>query len=430
MSDRVRLTTRGYDPKTAATNRQADPYTMNQPRRPGSEPGVTKYESGTPDSWAETPNADDLWKAEYAKGRNEVGVGNFLDDTWKDRQHPAAPGAPKPQYENKTATEALKVAAEERAVKLAEAKKIASKALHLTHALFPSAGEKFIFAQARDFMMLPEVSLDSTIARILSAGEEAEEKEEEKTAGDVPEAFKKQWDKNKDDKDEDKKEATVASDLKRLETRLASIKAIVKKAGEEKAEDKEEKEASLQMIASLERRLAGLKAKMAGEEKAEEPKKEEESEEKTASRLQAAVARLSGRKNGGEEKAEEKAEDEAKVAGEDEKDEDEAKTAGEDEKAEDEDEAKVAGEDEEDDEAKVANELEIELEAPSMETASEGDLLDDIFTAATQGKTASAKPVKKGVTKLGGHLKAASSNGIDDLSSMWKSDPDVSGDFR
>ena len=419
MSDRVRLTERNYSPKTGAFGKQADPYTMNQERRPDSNPSATKYESGDPDAWAETPISEDRWKAEYAKGRNESGVGNFLDNTWKDRAHPASPGAPKPQYDNKSASEtALRQAADERAAALASAKKLAGKALHLAHAVFPKANEKFIFAQARDFMMLPEAALNSTIARILKAGEEMEDEGEEKTSGEVPEAFKKQWDKKDDDKDEkkdeDKKEAsTLAADVTRLSTRLANLKKAVRTAGEDTEEEKEEKEASLNLIASLERKLAGLKAKLAGEEKAEK-EEEKEDEEKTAARLQAAAARLAGRPvKGGEEKAEKE----------------EEKTAGEEKVEEKVDEDKTAGEEKEDEkeEDKTASEIEIELDAPSMEVASGDDLLDDIFTASN--KTASAKPPKKGVAKLGGSTKTASA-GMDDLSKLWKSDPDITGDFR
>jgi hypothetical protein len=429
MADRVRLTERGFDPKTGTVRKVADPYTMNQDRRPGSEPAATKYENGNPDSWAETPMSEDIWKAEYSKGRNEVGMGNFLDDTWKDRTHPAAPGG-KAQYENKTATAALKAAADDRAAELAQAKKIASKALNLAHAVFPKASEKFIFAKARDFMMMPESAIDSTINRIIRAGEETEEEDDKveakgKKAGDVPEAFKKQWEKGEgedegeekkakkkagEEKEEEEKEegkeasrSALASDIKRLESRLAALKKSVRTAGEETEEEKEEKEASLQMIASLERRLAALKTTLAGEEKKEE---ESEDEDKVAARLQAAAARLAG----GEKKEEEEEEPA-----------EEAKTAGEAEEPEE----------EKEEETKQANELDIELVQPSMETASEGDMLDDIFTAAT--KTASTKPEKKGVSKLGGTSRTASAGGtggVDDLSRLWKSDPDVSGDFR
>ena len=42
--------------RAAATSRTADPYTMNQEH---PQPGPTDYESGSPDSWAETPTGNE-----------------------------------------------------------------------------------------------------------------------------------------------------------------------------------------------------------------------------------------------------------------------------------------------------------------------------------------------------------------------------------
>ena len=87
-------------------------------------------------------------------------------------------------------------------------------------------------------------------------------------------------------------------------------------------------------------------------------------------------------------------------------------------------------EEEADKESSTLNELDIELTSPEMNTtAGDGDMLDDIFVAA-QNKTAAEKPKKKGVSTLGGGSKTAKTAGLDDLSALWKSDPDVSADFR
>jgi len=383
MAARERLTERGYNPKTGSMGKQADPYLMNQERRPQSEPAADQYESGNPSTWAEDVNEDDLWKQEYEKGRNEVGMGNFLDSTWKDREHPGTPGAPRPQYENKTANEALKLAAEERAAQMATAKKLASKALHLAHALFPQASEKFVMAQARDFMQMPEAALDATIARIVRAADEEEVEVEEE---------------EKEEKKEEK-EASLNDRIASLRKRLAAVKQEVTAADDED-DDEGDKEASLQMIANLEERLAALERRGADEEEVEV---EEETDKEALTR---GLDVLAGRKRGGEE--EEEAEEEAEEA------EEEAEEA--EEEAEEAKESSLA-------------ELDIELTPAEMNTtAGDGDLLDDIFMAAEQQKTASDKP-KKGVSKLGGGGKTASASEMD-LSGLWKSDPDVSKDFQ
>jgi hypothetical protein len=240
-------------------------------------------------------------------------------------------------------------------------------------------------------MAMGEPALDATIARIVGAGdeEEAEEAEAEEEAK----------------KASDEADVTVAS----LRSDLEDIKAAA------------DADSHRDLIASLEARLAALEG--GDEDEAEEAKKASDTVDRLAA-LNAGLARLAG-----EEKAEDEASEEAEeakkasvvVAEEEEAEEaeaEEAKKASEDE----------AEESDEDEEGKKASEFTIELAAPEMDSLpGSSDLLDDIFTA--HSKSAAEAP-KRGVSKLGGGSKVAGSDGLGDLSNLWKSDPDVSGDFR
>ena len=66
-------------PRQAATQRHADIYTMNQEH---PQPKATDYESGDPDSWAESPttnkNVEQEYEGDHVK-RNEVGFGEFRE---------------------------------------------------------------------------------------------------------------------------------------------------------------------------------------------------------------------------------------------------------------------------------------------------------------------------------------------------------------
>ena len=74
---------------------------------------------------------------------------------------------------------------------------------------------------------------------------------------------------------------------------------------------------------------------------------------------------------------------------------------------------------------------EIELISSELDTLpGDSDMLDTLFATASSNKTASSDK-KKGVSRLGGTTKVASNDSaLNNLSSLWKSDPDVSGDFR
>lgn len=72
-------------PRQAATQRQADIYKMNQEH---PDAGPIDYESGDPDSWAESWHGYGDVEKEYEGGhvkRNELNFAEFRDDTWKHK---------------------------------------------------------------------------------------------------------------------------------------------------------------------------------------------------------------------------------------------------------------------------------------------------------------------------------------------------------
>lgn len=136
---RERSTWKSGGPRQAATSRTADVYTMNQDRK---QPSATEYESGNPDAWAETPVSGDKMSVneEYEGGkvkRNELGMGEFRDDTWKHKDADEWNG--KGKYDN------AKVAAERKAL---AAERVARAALR-------TSNDKLITAAALELMSLP-----------------------------------------------------------------------------------------------------------------------------------------------------------------------------------------------------------------------------------------------------------------------------------
>jgi hypothetical protein len=85
---RERSTWQGKDaatPRQAATHRQADIYTMNQEH---PQPTPIDYESGDPDSWAESWHGYGDVEQEYEAGhvkRNELNFAEMLDNTYKHK---------------------------------------------------------------------------------------------------------------------------------------------------------------------------------------------------------------------------------------------------------------------------------------------------------------------------------------------------------
>ena len=137
-------------PRQAATSRTADIYTMNQDH---PQPSATDYESGDPDAWNETPVSGDKMsvKDEYegdAVKRNEIGLGEFRDDTWKHKDSDKWNGGGK--YDN------AKVAAERKAV----------AAERIARAFLRTSNESLVEQTAIDLMALPPKSLVAMLKRL------------------------------------------------------------------------------------------------------------------------------------------------------------------------------------------------------------------------------------------------------------------------
>lgn len=149
--------------REAATTRTADPYTMNQEH---PQPSPVEYESGDPDAWAETPtNSDPHVKKEYEGDhvkRNEVGFGEFRDDTWKHKDSDQWGG--KGKYDNASSARAA-------------AERKASAAERVARVLLRSSNEELVMAQAVDLMTLPGQALASTLQRIEKTSPDALPKE-------------------------------------------------------------------------------------------------------------------------------------------------------------------------------------------------------------------------------------------------------------
>lgn len=142
---RKRTTWQQSSPTTshsAATRRQADVYTMNQDhKQPDME---SAYESGSPDSWAETPATDMPEKTE----RNELGLAEFSEKTWKHKDSEEWNDGKK--YDN--------------ARQAAERKALA--ATKLASALLPGASAEAIADQSFDLMGLSSRSIAASLRRL------------------------------------------------------------------------------------------------------------------------------------------------------------------------------------------------------------------------------------------------------------------------
>lgn len=138
-------------PRQAATSRRADPYTMNQDH---PQPSVTEYETGNPDTWAETPTKNQSVEGEYegdSVKRNEIGMGEFRDDTWKHKDSDKWNDGKK--YDNS------KMAAERKAL---AAEKVA-------RCILRTANDKLLEEMAIDLMAMPDKTLVATLRRIEAA---------------------------------------------------------------------------------------------------------------------------------------------------------------------------------------------------------------------------------------------------------------------
>ncbi len=136
--------------RQAATSRQADIYEMNQEH---PQPSPTDYESGSPDSWAETPVSGDKMSVndEYdgdAVKRDEIGLGEFRDDTWKHKDSDKWGGTGK--YDNAKVAAGRKAMAAER----------------IARAMLRTANDALVEETALDLMAMPDKVMVATLRRL------------------------------------------------------------------------------------------------------------------------------------------------------------------------------------------------------------------------------------------------------------------------
>jgi flagellar biosynthesis GTPase FlhF len=141
---------RSATPRQAATSRRADIYTMNQEH---PQPTAVEYMNGSPDEWAETPVPADKapvnaeYEGDHVK-RNELGFGEFRDDTWKHKDSENWGGSGK--YDN------AKVSADRKA----------TAAERIARAILRTSNEELVEQTAIDLMALPDRSMVSVLRRM------------------------------------------------------------------------------------------------------------------------------------------------------------------------------------------------------------------------------------------------------------------------
>lgn len=144
-------------PRQAATSRRADIYDMNM-EKGRHQPSPVEYENGDPDKWAETPTTNKNVDAEYEGGhvkRNEIGLGEFRDDTWKHKDSDQWNGGGK--YDNQRQAAERKAAGVER----------------IARTMLRTSDESQIERLALDLMSMPAALVEKTVARIHAASPEA-----------------------------------------------------------------------------------------------------------------------------------------------------------------------------------------------------------------------------------------------------------------
>jgi hypothetical protein len=302
--------------------------------------------------------------------------------------------------------------------------------------------DEVIEAQATDFMMMGQAAMDRTLQRfadtqkLYAEDEKVEEKEEDKKAADEGEK-----------KDEEKKE--VKADAAAPFTPTIDKPGAEAKCGaddaktDEKVEDKkDEKVASIDVKAAIAEAVASalesFKAALPDfiQKKVDEKKDDKKAADEKDDEKKAALPDFI------QKKVDEKKDDKKAADEKDEKDDKACSAADEskkDEKVEEKKEASAP--------RMSANEMDIELTGAmddQLDSDPEADeRLASLFdndglaqasanlTAGTSGRKAEASQ-KAGIKRLGGQPRVASADGggVQDISSIWQSAPDVSEAFR
>jgi len=186
--------------KAAALNKVADPYTMNQTR---TQPPADEYVTGDPSTFAEDVHTPNTWESEYAGDdvrRNEIGMPEMRGDTFN---HP-----------EKTASKEVLL-------------KKADLCIAVAKLMMKDASEEAIEDQSVSLMHLPDQELIDTHKRL--AGDDEDDDDDDDQGGDQDQD--QQSSKKADDEGEGDKAAAEEGD-----------KAAAEDEGEKKDDDEEGQE--------------------------------------------------------------------------------------------------------------------------------------------------------------------------------------------
>lgn len=241
--------------KAASLNKKADPYTMNQDH---PQPSHDKYVIGDPSTFAEDVHSPDTWKEEYADGqtkRDEIGMPEMRSDTFNHSEKTAK------AVLLKKADLAIAVAR-----LLLEGKKTAS--------------EEAIEDQAVELMSLSDAALLATHARLAADDEEESEEEDEgqeKQAQDQEDSAEEEdegQEKQAQDQQEEESEEEESSEDEGQQDKQAQDQQ--EEESEEEGQDKEAgqndkannnwKTADMQQMADMMQQMAQMMQQMMGQQ--------------------------------------------------------------------------------------------------------------------------------------------------------------------
>jgi len=342
-----------------------------------ANPKVEKYETGNPDSWAETPDMSRPWEQENSAGREETG-------------HPK-----------------MKAKANTYASMVREAKELEAKALRclkMAETILPEATVDVIEKQAVDFMTMSSNSVNSTLRRMREFDEQISEARVAKIVDAVMEVMAEE--KVEASKEEEKKVEEVEEKVEASKEEKKEEEEVEEKCASEEDEDTKIAtivEAVLEVLAEEEIVESSKEEEKKEEEKIEASKEEEKKEEEIVESSKE------------EEKKEEEIVESSKEEEKKEEEVEEKVEASKEEKKEEESEKE-----EEEEEATTASE-EISFDELGDVMASEEDekLLSQIFTAEETPK----EEVKEAKIKTLKNVTASKGeNEIDKLSSLWRKD--------
>ncbi len=166
-------------PRQAATQRKADIYTMNQEH---PQPSPIDYESGNPDTWAESQHGYSDVEDEYENGhvkRNELNFAEFRENTWKHKDSDVWHSG-KGNYDNvkdgegkfenpsgKSSGESPGRSYEAAGGRSREAAGRKAKAVErIARAFLRTSNEKLVEAQALDLLTMPDHLVVATLKRL------------------------------------------------------------------------------------------------------------------------------------------------------------------------------------------------------------------------------------------------------------------------